>query len=79
MSRRLLLQYAAFGQVLRGMDVMHKLEGLPTKREGIFVMPIERVTIQSTCVRACGHVGRTGAVHLLAFGKTAHVGRIVGS
>uniref|UniRef100_A0A7S2VW87 Peptidyl-prolyl cis-trans isomerase n=1 Tax=Chlamydomonas chlamydogama TaxID=225041 RepID=A0A7S2VW87_9CHLO len=38
-------QYGIFGKVLKGMDILHKLEGLPTKREGIFVMPLERITI----------------------------------
>jgi len=42
------MQYGVFGVVLHGMDVMHKLEGLPTKREGIFVMPVDRVTIHNT-------------------------------
>ncbi|GFH10220.1 PPIase cyclophilin-type domain-containing protein [Haematococcus lacustris] len=32
------MQYTIFGQVTRGMEVLHKLEELPTKREGIFVM-----------------------------------------
>jgi hypothetical protein len=30
------------------MDVLHKLESLPTKREGIFVMPVDRITITNT-------------------------------
>ena len=30
------------------MDVLHKLESLPTKTEGIFVMPLQRITILST-------------------------------
>ena len=30
------------------MDVLHKLESLPTKTEGIFVMPLDRITILST-------------------------------
>ncbi len=33
-----MLQYTIFGKVVRGMEVMHKLEALPTKKEGIFVM-----------------------------------------
>ena len=35
-------------QVTRGMDVLHSLEALPTRKEGIFVMPLERVTIHAT-------------------------------
>ncbi len=34
--------------VTKGMDVLHKLEALPTKREGIFVMPLDRITIQNS-------------------------------
>lgn len=30
------------------MEVLHKMENLPTKREGIFVMPLERITILAT-------------------------------
>lgn len=32
-------------KITRGMEVLHSLESLPTKREGIFVMPLERITI----------------------------------
>eukprot|EP00197_Chlamydomonas_leiostraca_P011166 CAMPEP_0202861784 /NCGR_PEP_ID=MMETSP1391-20130828/3064_1 /ASSEMBLY_ACC=CAM_ASM_000867 /TAXON_ID=1034604 /ORGANISM="Chlamydomonas leiostraca, Strain SAG 11-49" /LENGTH=251 /DNA_ID=CAMNT_0049541221 /DNA_START=18 /DNA_END=773 /DNA_ORIENTATION=- len=39
------MQYGIFAQVTRGMEVLHQLEALPTKKEGIFVMPLERVTI----------------------------------
>ncbi len=28
-------------KVTKGMDVLHKLEELPTRREGIFVMPLQ--------------------------------------
>lgn len=41
-------QYTIFGRVTQGLDVLHKLEGLETRREGIFVMPKERVTILAT-------------------------------
>jgi hypothetical protein len=30
------------------MDVLHKLESLPTHRQGMFVMPNERVSILGT-------------------------------
>mmetsp|Transcript_33068 Transcript_33068/g.83955 ORF Transcript_33068/g.83955 Transcript_33068/m.83955 type:complete len:233 (-) Transcript_33068:68-766(-) len=39
------MQYTIFAKLTKGMEVLHKLEGLPTKREGIFVMPLERITI----------------------------------
>ncbi|XP_072979120.1 peptidyl-prolyl cis-trans isomerase CYP23 [Typha angustifolia] len=41
-------QYAIFGRVTRGDDTLRQLEELPTRREGIFVMPTERITILST-------------------------------
>ncbi|CAN4123838.1 unnamed protein product [Withania somnifera] len=40
--------YAIFGKVTKGDETLRKLEQLPTKREGIFVMPTERITIHST-------------------------------
>eukprot|EP00798_Chlamydomonas_sp_ICE-L_P031049 gene31049-7142_t len=42
------MQYTLFGKVTKGMDVLHKLEALPTKTEGIFVMPLKRIEIRST-------------------------------
>lgn len=41
-------QYAIFGKVTKGDDTLKKLEQLPTRQEGIFVMPKERVTILSS-------------------------------
>ncbi|ONK75460.1 uncharacterized protein A4U43_C03F17070 [Asparagus officinalis] len=41
-------EYAIFGRVTKGDDTLRKLEELPTRREGIFVMPIERISILST-------------------------------
>lgn len=35
-----LLQYAIFGRVTKGDETLRKLEQLPTRREGIFVMVI---------------------------------------
>ncbi|XP_065861427.1 peptidyl-prolyl cis-trans isomerase CYP23 isoform X2 [Euphorbia lathyris] len=40
-------QYTIFGKVTKGDDTLKKLEQLPTRREGIFVMPTERITILS--------------------------------
>ncbi|EFJ35298.1 hypothetical protein SELMODRAFT_79654, partial [Selaginella moellendorffii] len=40
--------YAVFGKVTKGFETLELLQELPTKREGIFVMPQERVTILST-------------------------------
>ncbi|XP_050375213.1 peptidyl-prolyl cis-trans isomerase CYP23 [Argentina anserina] len=41
-------QYAIFGKVTKGDETLRKLEELPTRREGIFVMPTERITILSS-------------------------------
>lgn len=41
-------QYAIFGKVTKGYETLAKLEELPTRTEGIFVMPLERITILST-------------------------------
>ncbi|OAY84855.1 Peptidyl-prolyl cis-trans isomerase CYP23 [Ananas comosus] len=35
-------------RVTKGDDTLRKLEELPTRQEGIFVMPLERITILST-------------------------------
>ncbi|KAF5830356.1 cyclophilin-like protein [Dunaliella salina] len=42
------MQYTIFGAVTKGMEVIEKLLDRPMKREGMFVMPIERTTIMST-------------------------------
>ncbi|XP_028801967.1 peptidyl-prolyl cis-trans isomerase CYP23 [Neltuma alba] len=41
-------QYAIFGRVTKGDDTLRKLEELPTRKEGIFVMPTERIAILSS-------------------------------
>ncbi|OMP11655.1 hypothetical protein CCACVL1_00359 [Corchorus capsularis] len=41
-------QYAVFGKVTKGDETLRKLEEVPTRREGIFVMPTERITILSS-------------------------------
>eukprot|EP00249_Psilotum_nudum_P025320 c29676_g1_i1 orf=83-943(+) len=41
-------KYAIFGKVTKGYDTLEKLENLPTRQEGIFVMPLERISIIST-------------------------------
>ncbi|KAK9277720.1 hypothetical protein L1049_007267 [Liquidambar formosana] len=41
-------QYAIFGRVTKGDETLKKLEQLPTRREGIFVMPTDRITILSS-------------------------------
>lgn len=41
-------EYAVFGEVTAGWETLDRLEELPTRQEGIFVMPLDRITIQST-------------------------------
>ena len=40
-------QYAVFGEVVEGEDVLARLEEVEVAKEGIFVKPTERVTISS--------------------------------
>ncbi|GER41428.1 peptidyl-prolyl cis-trans isomerase [Striga asiatica] len=42
------IHYAIFGKVTKGDETLRKLEQVPTRTEGIFVMPTERITILST-------------------------------
>eukprot|EP01026_Neomeris_dumetosa_P074886 TRINITY_DN783_c0_g1_i2.p1 TRINITY_DN783_c0_g1~~TRINITY_DN783_c0_g1_i2.p1 ORF type:complete len:248 (+),score=30.04 TRINITY_DN783_c0_g1_i2:117-860(+) len=44
------MKYTIFGQVTQGMDVLRKMEQVETRKEGIFVMPKERITIHSSYV-----------------------------
>ncbi|XP_077225099.1 cyclophilin-like peptidyl-prolyl cis-trans isomerase family protein [Tasmannia lanceolata] len=53
-------QYAIFGKVTKGDETLRKLEQVPTRQEGIFVMPTERISILSTYfydsqVETCEH------------------------
>ncbi|XP_058777279.1 peptidyl-prolyl cis-trans isomerase CYP23 isoform X1 [Vicia villosa] len=41
-------KYAIFGKVTKGDDTLAKFEQLPTRTEGMFVMPTERITILSS-------------------------------
>eukprot|EP00245_Coleochaete_scutata_P014726 TRINITY_DN6367_c0_g6_i1.p1 TRINITY_DN6367_c0_g6~~TRINITY_DN6367_c0_g6_i1.p1 ORF type:complete len:241 (-),score=42.17 TRINITY_DN6367_c0_g6_i1:238-960(-) len=43
-------QYAVFGKVTNGWQTLTALEAVETRQEGIFVMPLERITIFSTYV-----------------------------
>jgi cyclophilin family peptidyl-prolyl cis-trans isomerase len=42
------MQYAIFGEVTKGIEALASMERVETKRDGIFVMPLERITIRST-------------------------------
>ena len=50
-------EYAVFGKLTAGDEVLSALEKLPTKTEGIFVMPLERITILSSYVYDVGDAG----------------------
>ncbi|GAX81492.1 hypothetical protein CEUSTIGMA_g8921.t1 [Chlamydomonas eustigma] len=66
------MTYTIFARVTKGMDIVHKLESLPTKREGIFVMPVERITITNTYwYRAHGplHLSLEGSGIAMSTGK----------
>ena len=42
------MNYAIFGEVVEGLETLRSMEGVETTRDGIFVMPVERITIHST-------------------------------
>jgi len=42
------MNYAIFGEVTHGIETLRAMEEVETTREGIFVMPVERITIHST-------------------------------
>lgn len=59
------MQYTIFGRVTRGMEALRKMEGVETRREGIFVMPKERVQVYATHWRyaSVGGPPALGALH----------------
>ncbi|GMH34532.1 hypothetical protein BSKO_02366 [Bryopsis sp. KO-2023] len=42
------MEYTIFGKVTKGMDVLAEMQKVPTFQEGIFVKPIQRITIHSS-------------------------------
>jgi len=42
------MQYSIFGEVTKGIEALASMERVETKRNGIFVMPLERISIKST-------------------------------
>ena len=42
------MQYTVFGEVTEGLHALGSMERVKTRREGIFVMPLNRITIKST-------------------------------
>eukprot|EP00208_Stichococcus_sp_RCC1054_P006705 CAMPEP_0206139598 /NCGR_PEP_ID=MMETSP1473-20131121/6662_1 /ASSEMBLY_ACC=CAM_ASM_001109 /TAXON_ID=1461547 /ORGANISM="Stichococcus sp, Strain RCC1054" /LENGTH=233 /DNA_ID=CAMNT_0053533457 /DNA_START=231 /DNA_END=932 /DNA_ORIENTATION=+ len=55
------MKYAIFGEVTSGLETLDKFEQQPTKKEGIFVMPVEPITIQSSYVYVPGGSEDTNA------------------
>ena len=47
-------QYTVFGKVIRGDDVLAKLEQVETTKSGIFVMPKVRITITKAVMKGSG-------------------------
>ena len=50
-------QYAVFGRMTAGEETLAKLEAVQTRKEGIFVMPKERISVISTYFRHGGKAG----------------------
>ena len=44
-------KYAVFGRIVSGDEALTAMEGMATKRDGIFVMPVDRITILSSYVK----------------------------
>jgi cyclophilin family peptidyl-prolyl cis-trans isomerase len=50
-------EYAVFGKVTSGEETLRAMEAVETKKEGIFVMPTERIEILSSYVKEGGGGG----------------------
>lgn len=55
-------QYAVFGRLVSGDDILAAMEKVETRREGIFVMPLKRIEIVSSYVYSTADAGRGGEV-----------------
>lgn len=44
-------KYAVFGRIVAGEEALAAMEAMPTKKDGMFVMPVERITIVSSYVK----------------------------
>lgn len=53
-------QYALFGHVTKGFGTLAALERVPTRTEGIFVMPLHRIDIGATYVHSSAHRAAVG-------------------
>lgn len=58
------MTYAIFGEVTRGVSTLASMEGVDTRREGIFVMPVKRITILSTYMYVVDESGGTEVAQL---------------
>ena len=54
-------KYAVFGRVTAGEETLTKMEQVETRREGIFVMPKERISVLSTYFRTGGAASSGGS------------------
>ena len=43
-------EYAIFGEMVDGEETLRRIEEVETRKEGIFVMPVERIEIEATYV-----------------------------
>ena len=50
-------QYAIFGRITRGEAALQAMQQVPTKKEGIFVMPQERIEILRHYVKEASRAG----------------------
>lgn len=43
-------KYAIFGEMVDGEETLRRMEAVETKKEGMFVMPVERIEVEATYV-----------------------------
>ena len=58
------MNYAIFGEVTRGLSTLASMEQVETRREGIFVMPVKRITILSTYMYVIEEAGGADTAQL---------------
>ena len=73
------MNYAIFGEVTHGIETLRAMEEVETTREGIFVMPVERITIHSTYTYNDGGGGDGGGEAAGSTTTTSSKGAEVGT
>ena len=73
------MNYAIFGEVTHGIETLRAMEEVETTREGIFVMPVERITIHSTYTYNDGGGGDGGGEAAGSTTTTSSKGAVVGA